>query len=101
VRLALGSDAMPAGVLDGIRAAVEAPFSPQRLRVEEALAGATREAAMAAGDRGGGCLRPGLRADWVVLNRDPSLSAAGDLAVRATFVAGERVFGQEAAVGQI
>lgn len=102
IRLALGSDAMPAGVLDGIRAAVEAPFPSQRLPVEEALAGVTREAALAAGDAGGGWLRPGARADWVVLNRDPSIAAGtADLAVRATFVAGERVFGSEAAVGQI
>jgi predicted amidohydrolase YtcJ len=93
VLLALGSDAMPAGVLDGLRGTVEAPFPDQRLTVFEALQGATAWAARAAGDRDGGHVAPGCRADFVVLDRNPV--TAGDFrgaTVRTTIRAGEIVF---------
>jgi hypothetical protein len=94
VRLIFGSDAMPAGVLPGLAATVEAPHPLQRLAPEEALAAATREAALAAGDQEGGVLAPGCRADAVILDHDPAAATrSGELKVLATLVAGRPVCG--------
>ncbi len=93
IPLILGSDAMPAGVLPGLAAAVAAPHPGQRLTPAEALEGATRDAAAAVGDHEGGRIVPGARADFVLLDRDP-LSGDGALqgAVRQTLVGGETVW---------
>lgn len=63
----------------------------QELTVEEALAAATREGAAALFDLDGGTLRPGARADFVLLARDPRRLAEGEwstLTVAQTYVGG-------------
>ena len=107
VTLALGSD-FPVEQVDprlGLHAAVtrqdRAGQPPggwlpgQRLTAAEALRGFTVDAARAGHDEARvGRLAPGLRADFVVLDRDPlAVPAAelGDLEVRATWVDGQPV----------
>jgi len=107
-RLALGSD-FPVEQVDprlGLYAAVTrqdragqppAGWQPdQRLTAAEALRGFTADAAWAGHDEAQvGRLQPGLRADFVVLDRDP-LSIAptelADLQVRSTWVDGAPVY---------
>jgi len=107
VPLALGSD-FPVEQVDprlGLYAAVtrqdRAGQPPggwlpgQRLSAAEALRGFTAEAARAAHDEAEvGRLAPGLRADFVVLDRDPlavPAAALDELQVRATWVDGQPV----------
>lgn len=93
VRLIFGSDAMPAGAIPGLAAAVDAPHPMQRLTPEEALAATTREPALAAGDSEGGVLAPGCRADAVILDRDPTSAARpGSLKVLMTLLGGRPAF---------
>jgi predicted amidohydrolase YtcJ len=111
VPLALGSD-FPVESIDprlGLHAATtrqdrdgrpEGGWLPrQRLRAAEALDGFTRGAAFAAHDEDEvGTLAPGLRADFVVLDRDPLAAPAGtldDLAVRSTWIDGRPVYEAE------
>jgi predicted amidohydrolase YtcJ len=82
VRLVLGSDGMPADVLRGLADAVGAPHAPQRLSVGEALAGATREAALSGGFDDRGVLREGAVADLVVLAGCPGSAESGESAAR-------------------
>lgn len=108
VPLALGSD-FPVESVDprlGLFAAVNrtdrAGHPPggwlpgQKLTAAEALRGFTAAAAWAAHDEGEvGRLAPGLRADFVVLDRDPlAIPAEGldDLKVRSTWVDGQPVY---------
>lgn len=108
VRLALGSD-FPVESADprlGLYAAVtrqdlsgEPPggwLADQKLTPEEALRGFTADAAWAAFMEGEvGRLAPGLRADFVLLDRDPLAVPARELprsAVLSTWVDGSRVF---------
>ncbi|TLZ55722.1 MAG: amidohydrolase [Methanobacteriota archaeon] len=69
--LAFGSDGMPYGPLQGIHWAVNAPFGPQRLTVDQAVAAYTTGGAIAGfeGEKGG--LAPGKLGDAVVLEGDP------------------------------
>ncbi|KRG39641.1 amidohydrolase [Stenotrophomonas pictorum JCM 9942] len=107
-RLALGSD-FPVEQVDprlGLYAAVtrqdrdgQPPggWQPeQRLSAAEALRGFTRDAAWAGHDEAEvGTLKRGLRADFVVLDRDPLTVAAGELdelKVLSTWVDGEPVY---------
>ena len=107
-RLALGSD-FPVEQVDprlGLYAAVtrqdrdgQPPggWQPeQRLSAAEALRGFTSDAAWAGHDEAQvGKLQPGLRADFVVLDRDPLKVAADqldDLKVLSTWVDGEPVY---------
>lgn len=109
-RLALGSD-FPVerhDPLPGIYAAISRQdqsgtpaggwFPNQRLSTYEAIRGFTSDAAWAGfGENQVGQLREGLAADFVVLDRDPfavSGAAIPRLVVKATWVDGERVFGQ-------
>jgi predicted amidohydrolase YtcJ len=97
VRLALGSDAMPAGVVEGIRAAVQAPYSGQRLEPMEALRAVTREAAAAGGDADSGWIRPGNRADFAILDVDPEVAPVSEWSVSETMVGGISVWRAEVA----
>jgi len=107
-RLALGSD-FPVEQVDprlGLYAAVtrqdragQPPggWQPdQRLTAAEALRGFTADAAWAGHDEAQvGRLQPGLRADFVVLDRDPLSvppAALADLQVRSTWVDGAPVY---------
>lgn len=100
VRLVLGSDGMPAGVLRGLADAVGAPHSVQRLTVGEALAGVTRDAALSGGFDDRGVLREGAVADCVVLSGCPGLEESGASAadrlraarVERVLVSGSTVF---------
>ncbi len=106
--LALGSD-FPVEQVDprlGLHAAVTrqdraglpaAGWKPdQRLTAAEALRGFTADAAWAGRDEQQvGRLRPGMRADFVVLDRDPldvSPTELADLQVRSTWVDGRPVY---------
>lgn len=108
VPLALGSD-FPVEQVDprlGLQAAVtrqdrdgQPPggwLPGQRLSAFEALRGFTMEAARAGHDEDMvGRLAPGLRADFVVLDRDPLAIPGGELSrlqVRATWVDGQPVY---------
>lgn len=107
-RLALGSD-FPVEQVDtrlGLYAAVTRQdragrppggWQPdQRLTAAEALRGFTADAAWAGHDEAQvGRLQPGLRADFVVLDRDPLSvppAALADLQVRSTWVDGAPVY---------
>lgn len=108
VRLVLGSD-FPVEQVDprlGLYAAVSRQdldgqpaggwLPEQRLRADEALRGFTRDAAYAGfAENTVGTLKPGYRADFVLLDGDP-LSvvprAIVDLKVRSTWVDGEAVY---------
>ncbi len=70
--VAFGSDNMPFGPLYGIHSAVNAPYACQRLRVAEALAAYTRDAAFALREEASrGTLEEGKLADVVVLSESP------------------------------
>lgn len=95
LKVAFGSDNMPFSPLYGIQSAVNAPFPSQRLRVFEALAAYTRDAAFAIREESNrGTLEVGKFADITVLSGDPreQESEIGDLFVHATFVGGENVW---------
>jgi len=99
--LAFGSDTPVASPdpIAGLRAAVRrmgvdgAPLGPdQALTVEEALRAYTAGAAFAIGrEARSGMLRVGTDADVALLDHDP-VDDLDDLAVRATFLAGEATF---------
>ncbi|PIQ37633.1 MAG: amidohydrolase [Lysobacterales bacterium CG17_big_fil_post_rev_8_21_14_2_50_64_11] len=108
VPLALGSD-FPVEPVDprlGLYAAVSRQdidgqpaggwLPEQRLRADEALRGFTRDAAWAGfAENSVGTLKPGYRADFVVLDGDPLRVAARallDLTVLSTWVDGEPVY---------
>lgn len=72
------------------------PWLPEeRITVEQALAGYTSGVAFQAGDARGGTLRPGARADIVLLATDPRQVAALEIAgveVLGTWCDGHRVY---------
>ena len=92
----------PPDVIAALRAAVtRRSQTGAALAPEQAVSGATaltmftREAARAVGvERERGALRPGLRADFAVLSRDPTDPAVDwdSLRVVATFISGEQVY---------
>ncbi|MFG3547668.1 amidohydrolase [Streptomyces sp. NPDC047725] len=106
-RLAAGSDwpVSSANPLEGIHVAVNRivpggdrpAFLPrQRLALETVLAAYTSGSAYVNGLDDTGVLRPGHLADLIVLDRDPASTDPSELAslrVEATYVGGERVFG--------
>ena len=67
-----------------------------RISPLEALKMHTRYAAMAGfGEGEGGCIRPGMPADWVMLDRDPTAVPADDIKdvrVLMTVIGGEVVY---------
>src|SRR2546425_10511181 len=72
VALAFGSDGMPYGPLEGIHAAVNAPFGIQRLTLDQALGAYTIGGSTAAFEEAEkGTLSPGKLGDAVVLEGDP------------------------------
>lgn len=78
VMLVFGSDCMPFAPLYGIHSAVNAPFSAQRIGVDDALSAYTRTAAAASFEEGfKGMLAPGMAADMAVLSGDPFCRPAG------------------------
>jgi len=78
VMLVFGSDCMPFAPLYGIHSAVNAPFSAQRIGVDDALSAYTRTAAAASFEEGfKGTLAPGMAADMAVLSGDPFQRPAG------------------------
>jgi len=94
VRLGFGSDCMPLGPLEGIRAAVEHPIASERMSPQQALELYTSApAAFVHAESCHGRIRPGMVADLVVLSHDP-LDPGGLASARvdATFVAGELVY---------
>ncbi|MFI2410439.1 amidohydrolase [Streptomyces sp. NPDC018947] len=106
-RLAAGSDwpVSSANPLEGIHVAVNRvlpgggrpAFLPeQRLALETVLAAYTSGSAYVNGLDDTGVLRPGHLADLIVLDQDPASTDPSELAslrVEATYVGGERVFG--------
>lgn len=74
-----------------------APWMPEeRITVDEALAAYTRGIAFQAGRSDAGELRPGARADLVLLAQDPRVvdpMSIGEIEVLGTWRAGERIFG--------
>jgi hypothetical protein len=66
-----GSDGMPPSPLYGIRSALGHPVPDERLTLEEAHRLSTDEPALAIGDEDPPALRPGARADLVVLPTAP------------------------------
>lgn len=103
VLVAASSDApvVPPRPLEALEAAVrrrcgeEVIGAGERVGVGDALAMVTRDAAHAAGMRGG-VLRPGAPGDLVVLSRDPRVVPPEELSrieVLATVIAGAPVFG--------
>jgi predicted amidohydrolase YtcJ len=96
IALAFGSDHMPLGPLCGIHRAVHAPHEAQRIDVAEALRAYTSGSAYAGlAESDTGMLRPGGRADVVVLSGDPlgGDQALDALSVEQTYVAGRKVYG--------
>jgi len=68
----------------------------ERITVDEALAAYTRGIAFQAGRSDAGELRPGARADLVLLAQDPRVvdpMSIGEIEVLGTWRAGERIFG--------
>ena len=95
VPLGFGSDCMPLGALDGLRAAVRHPDAAQRLDPLQALDLYTRAAAfLRRAETVHGQIRPGLAADFALLSHDPGTEAGiAGARVEATFLAGARVGG--------
>lgn len=109
--VAFGSDwsVAPATPLEGIYAAVtrrtldganpDGWVPEQKISVEEALVGYTREAAYASFEEDSkGTLKPGMLADFVVLDRDITRIPPGDIVdaqVLRTVVGGRTVFSAE------
>ncbi len=102
VRFAFGSDGPVADVNPwlGMHAAVHrmwpglpgAWFPDERLSLDRALKGYTREAALAVGRPDLGRLEPGCLADFVVLDRRPTPDNLMDIRVLRTVVGGETVY---------
>jgi len=99
VKLASGSGAP--GPLAEPFAAITAAITRadgQNITREQALAAWTTGAAWAGyADAKVGRLAPGLRADFILIDRDPTMAPAGDLAatrVMETWIGGRKVFGQ-------
>jgi hypothetical protein len=106
--LAFGSDwpVVTINPFKGIHAAVTGKtldgktfVAEQNISVEQALGAYTAGAAYAAGDEERlGRIKPGLLADFVILEQDVlavTPEALGDVGVRETFVGGERVWAAE------
>jgi predicted amidohydrolase YtcJ len=99
VRLVFGSDCMPFSPLYGMRSAVNAVYPCQRLTVEEAFIGYTREAAFASfEEQSKGTIAVGKVADFVVLSDDPfkNEKVLDSVSVLKTVLAGEVVFDRSA-----
>ncbi|MEZ5597434.1 MAG: amidohydrolase [Pseudomonadales bacterium] len=103
IHLALSSDILPLGPLLGIRTAVtRAGMSgtvhgaDERLTVDEALAGYTRQGAwLTFEERDKGMLAPGMLADFVVLGADPRRIdplTINAIAVEQTWLGGRQVW---------
>lgn len=94
--VAFGSDNMPFGPLYGVHSTVNAPYACQRLKVGEALAAYTRDAAFALREEDSrGTLEPGKLADVAVLSKSPfeAADAIDRIQVEATVVGGKVVWG--------
>ncbi len=103
VRLVFGSDCMPFSPIYGIRSAVNASYSSQRLTVEEAFLSYTRDAAYASFEENWkGTISTGKVADFIVLSDDPfkDRDALTSLFVLKTVVGGEVVFDSSARSGR-
>ncbi len=101
IPLAFGSDGMPPGPLYGLHGAINGPFSPQRMTLEEALMAYTQGgAAFEFEEDEKGTLHPGKLADLVILDGDPATSPRRLLerAVDMTFVGGRRVYSRESEI---
>jgi len=99
--LAFGSDGMPVSPLYGLHWAVNGPYPGQRLTVDEAVDRYTAWGAWFGFDEEvKGRIEPGLLADLVVLDEDPTLrpERIRERRVEMTFVGGERVYERGAAV---
>ena len=95
VKLAFGSDCMPFSPLYGIWSAVNAPYEPQRLTVQEAFTSYTRDAAFASFEEGvKGTIAVGKVADFAVLSGDPfkNPDVLDSIFVAKTVLGGEVVF---------
>ncbi len=95
VPLGFGSDCMPLGALDGLRAAVRHPDAAQRLDPLQALDLYTRAAAfLRRAETVHGQIRPGMAADFALLSHDPGTEAGlARAGVEATFLGGSEVSG--------
>jgi predicted amidohydrolase YtcJ len=95
VPLAFGSDCMPFSPLYGLHCAVNAPYAPQRVSVEEAITCYTTMGAhFSFEEEIKGKLAPGMLADLVILSEDPrqALERIADLEVEMTILGGEIVY---------
>ena len=102
IPVAFGSDGMPISPLYGIRAAVNAPYSTQRVSLDEAIAAYTEGGARFGSEEGvKGRIEEGFLADLVVLNEDPFLvpTDLNDMRVEMTFVGGKLVYAREGRCG--
>ncbi len=96
VQLGLGSDGMPLSPLFGLHWAVNGPYPNQRLTAEEAVNLYTAGSAwLGFEEREKGRIEPGMVADLVVLDEDPSCcpERIDERIVEMTFVGGEQVYG--------
>lgn len=97
-----GSDGMPPSPLYGIRSALGHPVERERLSLEEAHRLYTGEPAVAVGDDDPPALRPGARADLVVLPVPPAGIAADPRdEVCLTILAGRVVHDSGALAGDV
>jgi predicted amidohydrolase YtcJ len=95
-----GSDGMPPSPLYGLRCAMDHPVEEERLTLEEAHRLYTAEPAVAVGDEDPAALRPGARADLVVLPTAPDGIARHDAdEVCLTVLAGRVVHDSRALEG--
>ncbi len=98
IPLAFGSDCMPLSPLYGIHAAVTAPHPGQRLPVAATIRAYTAAGAyLARMETKTGTLAPGMDADIVVLDSDPSAvpNRISNITVMMTFVGGTLVYKKE------
>ncbi|HZM14583.1 MAG TPA: amidohydrolase [Candidatus Krumholzibacteria bacterium] len=97
VPLSFGSDCMPLGPMEGLRAAVQHPDPAQGLSPLEAVGLYTAASAFVVGaEKRHGRIRPGMSADFAVLSEDPATpEGIANARVEATYFEGRRVYSRE------
>ncbi len=94
IHLVFGSDNMPLGPIFGLKGATRHPSTRNRLSISHALAGYTTRPAYAAFEenRKGG-FRPGMLADFVVLDQNPEkIKDTDDLKIDFVILGGDIIY---------